>query len=153
MSVAINYRREDVAQRIAELCPAGVDVFFDNVGGEILDAGLTHINRYARVVLCGRISEYLKGDDEKYCLRNWWRVGKQRAGMQAFFIYDYERDFPAAEAQMAAWIAAGRMTYLEDRLEGLEQMPRALMRLYEGANVGKQVVRVAAPTLAHEPGA
>ncbi len=149
---AINYRTEDVGERIGALCRAGVDVFFDNVGGEILDAALAHINRYARVVLCGRISQYLKSDEEMYCLRNWWRVGKQRASMQGFFIYDLQERFGAAERQMAEWIAAGRMGYREDVLEGIEQMPRALMRLYEGANVGKQLVRIAAAVTTEEPG-
>jgi len=142
---AINYRSEDVERRLGELCPQGVDLFFDNVGGTILDAGLAHISRYARVVLCGRIAEYLKSGDDRYCLRHWWRVGQQRARMEAFFIYDLEAHFAAAEAQMAAWIAEGRMGYQEDVLEGLEHMPRALMRLYEGRNVGKQLVRVAEP--------
>ena len=149
---AINYRAGDVERRIGELCPQGVDLFFDNVGGAILDAALAHINRHARVVLCGRISEYLKGDDERYCLRNWWRVGKQRARMEAFFIYDLERYFAEAEARMAGWLAEGRMSYREDVLDGIEQMPRALMRLYDGSNVGKQLVRVAAAVTAREPG-
>jgi NADPH-dependent curcumin reductase CurA len=139
---AINYRTEDVERRIGELCPQGVDVFFDNVGGAILDAALAYINRYARVVLCGRISEYLKSHEDRYCLSNWWRVGHRRASMQGFFIYDLEAQFAAAEAQMAGWIAAGRMSYQEDVLEGIEQMPRALMRLYDGSNVGKQIVRL-----------
>ena len=149
---AINYRGEDVERRVGELCPGGVDIFFDNVGGAILDAGLAHINRHARVVLCGRISEYLKSDDEHYCLRNWWRVGSRRALMQGFFIYDLERHFAEAEARMAGWIAEGHMSYQEDVLEGLEQMPRALMRLYDGSNVGKQLVRVASPITTTEPG-
>jgi len=149
---AINYRTESVEQRIGELCPGGVDLFFDNVGGEILDAALAHIARYARVVLCGRISEYLKSGEEKYCLRNWWRVGHQRARMEAFFIYDLERHFAEAEQVMAGWLAEGRMSWQEDVLEGIEQMPRALIRLYEGRNVGKQLVRVAVPLTGAEPG-
>jgi NADPH-dependent curcumin reductase CurA len=140
---AINYRSDDISARIAEHCPGGVDVFFDNVGGEILDHALARLNRYGRVVLCGRISQYLVAPEDAYRLRNWHVIGKQRARMEAFFIYDLERHFPAAEAQMAEWIAAGRMSWQEDVLDGLEQMPRALMRLYDGSNVGKQVVRVA----------
>jgi len=149
---AIDHRAEDVGERIGALCPQGIDVFFDNVGGEILDAALAHVNRYARIVLCGRISQYLKSDEDMYRLRNWWRVGKQRASMQGFFIYDLQAHFGEAERQMAEWIAAGRMGYQEDMLEGIEQMPRALIRLYEGANVGKQLVRVAAPVTTAEPG-
>jgi NADPH-dependent curcumin reductase CurA len=139
---AINYRTDDVPARIRELCPDGVDVFFDNVGGEVLDHALGALNRYGRVVSCGRIAEYLKSEEEGYRLRNWHRIGKQRATMRGFFIYDLAEHFPRAERQMAQWIAEGRMRATEDVLEGLEQMPRALMRLYEGHNVGKQIVRV-----------
>jgi len=139
---AINYRTDDVPARIRELCPGGVDVFFDNVGGEILDHALGALNRYGRVVCCGRIAEYLKPPDEAYRLRNWHMVGRQRATMRGFFIYDFAEHFPRAERQMAQWIAEGRMRYLEDVLEGFEQMPRALMRLYSGQNTGKQLVRI-----------
>jgi NADPH-dependent curcumin reductase CurA len=139
---AINYRTDDVAAQIRELCPGGVDVFFDNVGGEILDHALGALNRYGRVVCCGRIAEYLKAPDEAYRLRNWHMIGRQRATMRGFFIYDLAGHFPRAEQQMAQWIAEGRMRYLEDVLEGFEQMPRALMRLYSGQNIGKQLVRV-----------
>jgi NADPH-dependent curcumin reductase CurA len=139
---AINYRTDDVPVKIRELCPNGVDVFFDNVGGEILDHALAALNRYGRVACCGRIAEYLKPAGETYRLRNWHMIGKQRASMQGFFIYDLAAHFPRAERQMAQWIADGRMHYLEDVLEGFEQMPRALMRLYEGRNLGKQIVRV-----------
>ncbi len=139
---AIDYRADDVPARIAATCPGGVDVFFDNVGGELLDHALARLNRYGRVVLCGRISQYLKSPDEAYRLRNWHRVGQQRARMEAFFVYDLERGFARAEATMAAWIAEGRLAWAEDVLEGIEQVPRALIRLYEGRNVGKQLVRV-----------
>ena len=139
---AINYRTDDVAARIRELCPGGVDVFFDNVGGEILDHALGALNRHGRVVCCGRIAEYLKPPDEAYRLHNWHMVGRQRATMRGFFIYDFAEHFPRAERQMAQWIAEGRMRYLEDVLEGFEQMPRALMRLYSGQNTGKQLVRI-----------
>jgi NADPH-dependent curcumin reductase CurA len=139
---AINYRTDDVPARIRELCPGGVDVFFDNVGGAILDHALGALNRYGRVVCCGRIAEYLKGPDDAYRLRNWHVIGRQRATMRGFFIYDFAEHFPRAERQMAQWLAEGRMQYLEDVLEGLGQMPRALMRLYSGQNIGKQLVRV-----------
>ncbi|MDO9487536.1 MAG: NADP-dependent oxidoreductase [Sphingomonadaceae bacterium] len=140
---AINYRHSDLSAAIGAAAPAGIDVFFDNVGGPILDAGLDHINRYARVVSCGRISQYIIG--HSYRLANWWRIGRQRGRMQGFFIYDYEHRFAEAEAQMASWIRDGRLTYLEDVLDGIEQMPAALRRLFEGSNMGKQIVRVADP--------
>ncbi len=137
---AINYKNGDLDSDLKEAAPDGVDIFFDNVGGSILDAVLMHLNRYARIICCGRISEYL--NDEPYRLRNWGEVGHMRARMQGFFVYDYEPMFEEAEAKMANWIAKGDLTYQEDRLEGLEMMPTALMRLYEGKNVGKQIVHV-----------
>jgi NADPH-dependent curcumin reductase CurA len=139
---AINYRVDDVAAKIRELCPGGVDVFFDNVGGEVLDHALGALNRYGRVVCCGRIGEYLKGAGESYRLRNWDAIGNCNATMRGFFIYDMAEHFARAESRLAQWIVEGRLTYMEDVLEGIEQMPRALIRLYEGHNTGKQVVRV-----------
>lgn len=136
----INYRDENVNEALAKVAPDGVDIFFDNVGGSILDSVLLHLNRYARIICCGRISEYL--NDEPYPLRNWGEVGHMRAKMQGFFVYDYAPMFAEAEAAMATWIASGDLTYQEDRLEGLEMMPAALIRLYEGKNVGKQIVCV-----------
>jgi NADPH:quinone reductase len=140
---AINYREQDVALAIREHCPHGIDVFFDNVGGEILDQALAALRRYGRVVSCGRISQYLQDGSDGYRLANWSVIGSARARMQGFFIYDYQSSFDAAERQMAEWIAAGRMQYLEDVLDGIEQMPRALINLFEGRNVGKQIVKVA----------
>lgn len=137
---AINYRDQDIDQALTETVPEGVDIFFDNVGGPVLDAVLPHINRYARIISCGNIAEYLK--DEPYRMRNWAQIGGRRAKLEGFFVYDYEPMFEEAEQTMAAWIAAGELHYEEDILDGLEQMPKALIRLYEGKNVGKQTVRV-----------
>jgi NADPH-dependent curcumin reductase CurA len=139
---AINYREERVDERIGALLPEGLDVFFDNVGGEILDAGLDHLRRHARVVLCGAISQYIDGIEQPRPLRNAFAIFKKMARMEAFFIYEMSAHFERAEAQMAEWIAAGRLHYQEDVLEGLEQMPEALIRLFAGRNVGKQLVRV-----------
>ena len=140
---AINYQAENVAQRIGELCPHGIDVFFDNVGGATLDAGLKHLKRHARVVLCGAISQYLNGALQPYALQNAYVIFKQMARMEAFFIYEMAEHFPRAEAAIAAWIAAGKLNYQEDILDGIENMPRALIRLFAGKNIGKQLVRVA----------
>lgn len=139
---AINYRDEAVETRIGELLPEGIDVFFDNVGGETLDAGLAHLRRHARVVLCGAISQYIDGVERPYALRNAFAIFKKMARMEAFFIYEMAERFERAEAQLADWIAAGQLHYQEDILEGLENMPSALIRLFEGRNVGKQLVRL-----------
>ncbi|MBM4192138.1 MAG: NADP-dependent oxidoreductase [Gammaproteobacteria bacterium] len=139
---AIDYKLENIEQRIGELFPNGLDVFFDNVGGPTLDAGLAHLQRHARVVLCGAISQYIVGTEQPYALKNAFAIFKKMARMEAFFIYEMSERFELAEAQLANWIAAGKLHYQEDILEGLEQMPAALIRLFEGRNVGKQLVRV-----------
>ncbi len=139
---AINYKTEDVAARMDALCPKGIDVFFDNVGGPVLDAGLARINKYARVISCGGISQYIAGSTEPYPLKNAYKIGRLNALLQGFLIYDYEPRFPEAERDMAAWVKAGQVTYQEDVLDGFERMPEALIRLYDGKNQGKQLVRV-----------
>lgn len=139
---AINYREENISEQIDKFFPEGIDVFFDNVGGEILDIALTKLKRYSRVVICGRISQYGDRDNPNYSLRNWHKIGATRSKMEGFFIYDYENDFPKAEKEMAAWIKEGRLTYQEDMLKGLENMPVALNRLFEHKNVGKQLVKI-----------
>jgi NADPH-dependent curcumin reductase len=145
---AIDYRRDDVAARLAELCPGAIDVFFDNVGGEILDAGLGQLKRHARIVLCGAISQYVNGAERLHALRNGFYVFKKMARMQGFFIYELAEHFARAEAQMAEWVAAGKLSYQEDVLDGIEMMPEALIRLYEGRNTGKQLVRLVAARMA-----
>jgi NADPH-dependent curcumin reductase len=139
---AINYNRENVEERIKALCPNGINVFFDNVGGPILDAGLANLAQYGRVVLCGRISQYLLEQGETYRLANWGMIGAKRAAMEAFFIYDYADQFQAAETQMAQWIAEGSLPFAEDITDGIETMPAALISLFEGTNRGKRLVRV-----------
>lgn len=140
---AINYKTENVADRIAALFPQGIDVFFDNVGGEILDTALGHLNKYARVVMCGRISTYTDSlAEQTYRLKNWHKIGVARGSMKAFFIYDYEPRFGEAKEQMIEWIKTGKLNYHEDVLEGLEKMPEALNRLFQGKNIGKQLVKI-----------
>ncbi len=140
---AINYKTENVSERIDHFFPDGIDVYFDNVGAEMLDIALSKIKRYARVVLCGRISQYEKRqDNSEYDLKNWYKLGLNRAKMQGFFIYDFEDQFDKAEKEMAQWIEDGLLTYQEDILIGLENMPIALNRLFEKKNVGKQLVKI-----------
>ncbi len=140
----INYREENVSERLSELAPDGIDVYFDNVGGEILDIALTHLKMFARIVGCGRISTY--GDhglyEQQYALKNWHLILAKRAKMQGFFIYNYESRFPEAHKDLLNWLKRGELAYHEDILEGLEKMPEALNRLFEGKNVGKQLVKI-----------
>ncbi|RKR15259.1 hypothetical protein CLV91_1341 [Maribacter vaceletii] len=140
---AINYNSENIGAQIDTFFPDGIDVYFDNVGGPLLDIALTKLKRYARVVCCGRISQYLEGKDASvYPLKNWHRIGATRSKMEGFFIYDFENEFPIAEKEMSQWIKDGKLDYQEDILEGLENMPIALNRLFQKKNVGKQLVRI-----------
>jgi NADPH-dependent curcumin reductase CurA len=142
---AINYRAGDLGAQMDKTCPNGIDVFFDNVGGEILDEGLARINKYARVVACGQISQYIsggEGDGGPRPIKNTYKIGRLNALLQGFLIYDYAPRFKEAERDMVDWIRDGRLTYQEDVLDGIERMPEALIRLYEGKNSGKQVVRI-----------
>ncbi len=139
---AINYKTQNVEARLRALCPNGIDVFFDNVGGPILDAALANLAQYGRVILCGRISQYLLDETQTYRLANWGQVGAKRGAMEAFFIYDYAAQFGQAEAVMARWIAEGSLPFTADISNGIETMPAALISLFDGTNRGKRIVRV-----------
>ena len=140
IDAAINYRSDDVAARLDEYCPGGIDLYFDNVGGEILDLCLLRLAWDARIVLCGSISEYLL--DQPFGPKNYTWLGKKRGSMRGFFVYNHQDAFSEAEQAMAQWIREGKLKYTEDILEGFEQMPEGLHRLYAGKNRGKQLVRV-----------
>ncbi len=139
---AIDYKSEDVAAALREQCPEGIDVYFDNVGGEILDAALARLARGARVALCGAISQYnnleaVKGPS------NYMSLLVNRARMEGFVVIDYMSRAPEAMSEMAGWIAEGKLVAREDVVEGLESFPDALGKLFRGENVGKLVLKVA----------
>ncbi len=140
---AIDYKNDDVPEKLDELFPEGIDVYFDNVFGEILDKVLLRINRRARIALCGRISEYLKEPKDYHSFKNLWRLGLMDAKLEAFFVYDYAEHFAEYEDQIATWIRAGKLKPLEQILEGIEKMPEALISLYEGKNTGVLMVQIA----------
>jgi NADPH-dependent curcumin reductase CurA len=139
---AIDYKGEDVQARLGELCPTGVDVFFDNVGGEILDAGLASLAPHARVVVCGAISVY-SDFEHSPGIKNYINLVVQRASMRGFLIFDFlDRATEAIEA-LAAWASEGKVKATVDVVEGLENAPDALRRLFTGENLGKQLVKIA----------
>ncbi len=146
--IAVDYREEQFEQRLREASPNGIDIYFDNVGGKLLDICVGQIALRGRVVMCGRISEYVEGPISG--LVNYYRIGEQNARMEGFFIYDYADRFGDAEAELAKWFRAGLLPVAEDMLVGLERMPEALIRLYERDNTGKQVVRIATLDSAHD---
>ena len=138
---AIDYKHEDVAARLRELAPQGVDVFFDNVGGEILDAVLAQIRMRARIVLCGGISAYNEVEPPPGP-RNLMNLVIQRARMEGFIVIDYAAKFGAAREELKRWADAGEIAYQVDVVKGIERAPEALLRLFSGKNLGKQLVQV-----------
>jgi NADPH-dependent curcumin reductase len=147
LDAAIDYRSENVAQRIRELCPKGVDVYFDNVGGEILDAVLAKLARGARIVLCGAISGY---NDFEHMSgpRNYINLIIYSASMRGFLVFDFVSRFGEAIADLGSWVKAGKIKDQLDVMEGLENAPEALRRLFTGENLGKQLVKIADPSRA-----
>jgi NADPH-dependent curcumin reductase CurA len=137
---AINYREEDVGKRLRATCPDGIDVYFDNVGGEILDDCLALLSMKARVVLCGAISQY--NEDRPTGPRNYLNLIVKRARMEGFLILDYLDRFPEAQARMAGWVMEGRIQHREHLVDGLEHAGDALNLLFSGGNTGKVIVRL-----------
>ena len=139
---ALDYKSPGLYEKIDKYLPEGIDVFFDNVGGELLEEVLGRINRRARIAICGRISEYLIPPEQYHRPRNLYRIGLKDAKMEGFFIYDYAKNHHEYEHQMAQWIREGKVKPYEDISVGIEHMPHALISLYEGTNGGTRMVRV-----------
>jgi NADPH-dependent curcumin reductase len=138
---AIDYRNEDVEARLAELCPDGIDVFYDNVGGDILDAVLGRLADNNRIVLCGAIAQY-QDAEPRPGPRNLPNLIATRGTMRGFIVLDHLDRFAEAVLTLAGWVAEGRIVHTVDVTEGLERAPEALDRLFTGANTGKVVVKV-----------
>jgi len=139
--VAIDYKSEDVAERVRAEAPDGIDLYFDNVGGEILDACLGQLALRARVVLCGAIANY-NGRRFARGPVNYAMLIIRRARMEGFLILDYIDRFPEAQAEMAGWLQSAQLTSAEHVVEGLEHAPEALNLLFTGGNIGKVIVKV-----------
>lgn len=141
VDAVINYKTEDVRQTLRDASPKGIDIYFDNVGGDISDAVLPLLNKGARIIICGQISLYnLDKPDvgprpQPYLLVN-------RALMQGFIITDYAPRFAEGVMQLAQWVAAGKLKYAETIVEGFENTPQAFIGLFSGDNLGKQIVKV-----------
>jgi len=136
----IDYKNEVVADRLAELLPNGLDVYFDNVGGETLSACLENLAFGARIVLCGSISEYMR--DEPYGLTNYTRLRSSNASMNGFFVYNHEADFPRAEEDLARWVKNDDLVPMVDIVQGFQALPSGLARLYSHQNIGIAYCRV-----------
>jgi len=140
---AVDYKAQDVVAALADQCPHGIDVYFDNVGGEILDAALARLARHARVVICGAISQYnatgaMRGPS------NYMSLLVNHASMTGFVVSDYGELYAEGIREMAGWLAAGELVSREDIADGgLERFPETLLRLFEGTNTGKLVLALA----------
>jgi hypothetical protein len=139
----IDYKNEKVGKRLAETCPDGIDVYFDNVGGEILDSVLKRLKLKARIVVCGGISQY-NATGTPVGPANYLSLISARARMEGFVVIDYLDRAGEAIAAMAPWAAAGRLTSRIDEVAGINQFAEALRRVLAGRNFGKQVLKVGA---------
>jgi NADPH-dependent curcumin reductase CurA len=140
---AIDYKSQDVAAGLREHCPKGIDIYFDNVGGEILDAALARLARGARVLICGAISQY-NATEAVTGPSNYLSLLVNRASMTGFVITDYFSSYAEGLREMAGWYAAGKLSSREHIVAGLENFPDTLLRLFSGENDGKLILEVAA---------
>ncbi|TME50445.1 MAG: NADP-dependent oxidoreductase [Chloroflexi bacterium] len=138
---AVDYKREDVRDALRTHCPDRIDVYFDNVGGEILDTALTLLARHARIVLCGAISQYNE-TGPRHGPANYMALLVDRARMEGFLVFDFFSRYPEAIGDMAGWMAEGRLRSREDIVSGIETFPDALLRLFRGENFGKLMLEV-----------
>lgn len=138
---AIDYRNEHIGEALKRLAPDGVDVVWDNVGGTILNDILAHLAMNARVAICGGISRSKTGG-MPVGPENYFNLVFKRATMEGFILNDYAADFAVARQRLSRWLADGRLVAREDVQQGFENAPRTLMRLFSGANVGKQLLRL-----------
>jgi NADPH-dependent curcumin reductase CurA len=137
----INYKSEDVRARLKELAPKGIDVYFDNVGGDILDIVLAQLAKHARIVICGAVSQY--NNAAPVGPRNYMMLLVARARMEGFVVFDFMSRYLEGAKQLAQWMSEGKLQAKEDIVAGLEHFPAALIKLYTGENFGKLVLEVA----------
>jgi len=139
---AVDYKNEDVRQALKQHCPQRIDVYFDNVGGEILDIVLAQLARKARISICGAISQYNQIENMQGP-KNYMSLLVNRARMEGFVVFDYAPRYGEAIKAIAGWMAEGKLKTREDIVEGLETFPETLLKLFRGENFGKLVLKVA----------
>ncbi len=137
----IDYQKENISEKLSELFPEGIDVYFDNVGGQILDIVLSKIRQNGRIVLCGAISGY--GTENFYPLRNYPILISRRARMEGFIVTDFIERFGEAYRDLYIWLKENRLKQREEITFGLENAPDVFKKLFTGANFGKQILKIA----------
>jgi NADPH-dependent curcumin reductase CurA len=146
LDAAIDYKNENVGEALTKYCPKGIDVYFDNVGGEILDHALARLADGARIVLCGAISQYNDfGTKQPTGPRNYINLILHGARMEGFLVFHFAARYPEAIAEMSKWYAEGKLKNQIDLQQGLENAPKTIIRLFTGANFGKQLLKLADP--------
>jgi NADPH-dependent curcumin reductase CurA len=138
---AIDYKSDDLRAALKEKCPDRVDVYFDNVGGEVLDAALGRLSRGARIVICGAVSQYNSG--RMTGPSNYMALLVRRARMEGFVVFDYASRYGEAARELGGWMASGELKSVEDVVDGIETFPDTLLKLFRGENHGKLCLRVA----------
>lgn len=141
LDACIDYKNDNLAAALKQHCPDGINVYFDNVGGEILDAVLARLAIGARIAICGAISQY-NATTAVEGPRNYLSLLVNRARMQGFVVFDYVKRYREAGMEIAGWLADGSLKYKLDTIEGLESFPAALRKLYTGENFGKLVLKI-----------
>jgi NADPH-dependent curcumin reductase CurA len=139
---AFNYKKHpNYVEKLHELCPKGIDVYFDNVGGAVTDAVIPLLNTHARLSICGQISQY--NLEKREVGPRWlWALIVKQARAEGFLVFQFADRFQEAAAEMAGWIRAGKLKFKEDIIEGFENLPRAFIGMLEGDNTGKRLVKV-----------
>jgi NADPH-dependent curcumin reductase CurA len=139
---AFNYKTAgNLVSRFRDLCPDGIDCYFDNVGGPITDAVFAHINSRARVAVCGQISQY-NATETPMGPRLFGRLVEKQARVEGFLVFQFADKYPQGLSQLAEWVKSGRIKYRESVIDGIENAPRAFLGMLQGENIGKQLVRI-----------
>ncbi|MFL5937713.1 MAG: zinc-binding dehydrogenase, partial [Gaiellaceae bacterium] len=136
----LDYKAGDLKAGLRREAPDRIDVYFDNVGGDILDAALARLARHGRVVICGAVSQY--NSPEFVGPRNYMSLRVNRARLEGFVIFDYASRFGEAAREMGGWLAEGKLKSREDVVDGLDTFPESLLMLFKGENTGKLVLRL-----------
>jgi NADPH-dependent curcumin reductase CurA len=147
----IDYKASgDIFGAIADVCPEGVDVYFDNVGGEILNAAIANMKRFGRILICGQIAEYNLEPEQRMGLRDVSSFIGKRLSMRGFVVLDHPEYFDEVQHTMASWIREGKLSYREHIVEGLENAPEAFCGMFRGENFGRGLVHIANPSTSEQ---